>query len=140
MPPFNLTQPGFSRLPDISDRFRWAEKLLAERMVSLIRKGPDGKRGLLDLCTTLKEKLYTDALPRIQQIPADDDGANAKLSKDFYTQSLQCCKAIFSLAGGDKSDEAAVRVLEASGGDTTTSASLMKLVNAAITTSRSWQD
>ena len=113
-------------------------------MVGLIRKGPDGKRGLLDLCTLLQEKLLTDGLPRIQQITAvDDDDATKQTMKNFYSQSLQCAKAIKSLAGGDKSDDDAVRAMEKSVGDTTTGtvgASLMRLVNAAITTSRSWQD
>ena len=123
---FDLTAPKASDLPALRDRLRWSEKLLAERWVALIRKGQEGLHSLLPMNQCLMSKL---------NLVSGRDGVQ---NEDFFKEVQCVVNAFCTLCDGGSNAEAVANLQKHAGHSSM--ASLCSIINAALTTSRHWQD
>lgn len=133
-------------LPDrlLVEGIRFGEKALAERCVNLIRKGRDGKEALGKLAACLQSAA---TLPlALADAPGYGSGeseiSGGKEIAVFKKHVTTCAEALMTLCQvqGVRNTNAVQEVQKQRAATPGAATSLINIVNAALSTSRFWQD
>lgn len=118
---------------------RFGEKALAERCVSLIRKGGDGKGALGELAGCLHAASTGPIAPDGADSGQLIESVGGQISQ-FRKQVRTCAEALLTLCGGSiRNGEAVQEVQKQRAATPGAATSITSIVNAALSTSRFWQ-
>lgn len=118
---------------------RFGEKALAERCVNLIRKGADSKDALGELAACLQSATAADDAADCSDFSGDGGDIAGQISQ-FKRQVSCVADALATLCGRAGNPKAVQEVQKQRAATPGAATSITSIVNAALSTSRFWQD